>query len=149
MPRVREKVNFYPHRRSDGEGGAGKIARGMIPPGVMAARQNQSRLAFSSMMSGHDDDGQGHRLPETVEGEAAVLFRHIREFMDAAGGTPADLVQITLYVMDDAYRAAAEEQVVKMFPDPAARPAYHILNVAPSGLRNERVQAVIAASVRS
>jgi 2-iminobutanoate/2-iminopropanoate deaminase len=142
MASVRQKVNYYRQR----EGAAtGQISRGVIPPGAAAARKHHGSLVFSSMMSGHDESPE--RLPPTAEKEAEVLFQHIRDFMDVAGGTPENIVNITLYVMDDSYRATAHDQVARMFPDPSKRPAYHVVNVSPSGLRNERVQAIITASV--
>lgn len=150
MAKVRERVEFNPRRSAPvpgATGSGGQIARGTIPPGVTAARETKGRLAFSSMMSGHVDDEKGHRLPDTVDEEAVALFDHIRQFMEAAGGSPKDLLHITLYVMDDAYRPIAENQVIKMFPDETRRPTYHVVNVAPAGLRHERVQAVIAASL--
>ncbi len=42
--------------------------------------------------------------------------------------------------MDDAYRDLVEKEWSKMFPDERHQPPRHTLNVAPSGLRGERVQ---------
>lgn len=144
MASVRQKVNYYRRR---GDEATGQIARGVIPPGAKAARQAQGAIVFSSMMSGHDDSPTGNRLPATVEGEAVVLFQHISDFMEKAGGSTDDIVNLTLLVMDDSYRKVADDQMAKSFPDAARRPSYHVLNVAPSGLRNERIQAILAASV--
>lgn len=144
MATARQKVNYYRRRAEEA---TGQIARGVIPPGVKAARQAQGAIVFSSMMSGHNDSPTGNRLPTSVEEEAEVLFQHISDFMKQAGGTPDDIVNLTLYVMDDGYRQVAHDQVAKIYPDAAKRPSYHVLNVAPSGLRNERIQAVVVASV--
>ena len=148
MSSFHEPVEFV--RRPEGAAeSAGQIARGVIPPAVKVKRQAKGSLAFSSMMSGHDENARDseHRMPERVEEEAEVLFRHIRQFAEAAGGTPANIICITLYVMDDAFRPTAHNQIAKNFPDPARRPAYHVLNVAPSGLRNERIQAVVVVAL--
>ncbi len=145
-----ERVEFV--RRPEGAAEArGQIARGVIPAAVKVRRQAKGSLAFSSMMSGHDENARDpvRRMPERVEEEAEVLFRHIRQFAEAAGGTLSDIIDITLYVMDDAYRSTAHDYVAKNFADPARRPAYHVLNVAPSGLRNERIQAVVAVAIGS
>ncbi len=150
MASFRERVEFV--RRPEGAAAAGgQIARRVIPAAVKVRRQAKGSLAFSSMMSGHDENARDpeRRMPERVEEEAEVLFRHIRQFAEAAGGTLSDIVDITLYVMDDAYRSTAHDQVAKNFADPARRPAYHVLNVAPSGLRNERIQAVVAVAIGS
>ncbi len=150
MASVNERVEFV--RRPEGAAEArGQIARGVIPAAVKVRRQAKGSLAFSSMMSGHDENARDpvRRMPERVEEEAEVLFRHIRQFAEAAGGTLSDIIDITLYVMDDAYRSTAHDYVAKNFPDPARRPAYHVLNVAPSGLRNERIQAVVTMAIGS
>ena len=150
MASVNERVEFV--RRPEGAAEArGQIARGVIPAAVKVRRQAKGSLAFSSMMSGHDENARDseRRMPERVEEEAKVLFRHIRQFAEAAGGTLSDIVDITLYVMDDAYRSTAHDYVAKNFTDPARRPAYHVLNVAPSGLRNERIQAVVTMAIGS
>ncbi|MBM2811984.1 MAG: endoribonuclease [Chloroflexi bacterium] len=145
MASVRERVDFYYMRVAPDA--AGMIAQRIIPPGAMGRRQGERKLVFSSMMSGHDHSLPGRGLPEKIEREAEVLFEHIRQFMESTGGTLDDLTNINLMVMDDAYRAAAQHEVERMFPDPNKRPAYHILNVAPSGLRGERIQATIAGSI--
>ncbi len=150
MASVNERVEFV--RRPEGAAEArGQIARGVIPAAVKVRRQTKGSLAFSSMMSGHDENARDpvRRMPERVEEEAEVLFRHIRQFAEAAGGTLSDIIDITLYVMDDAYRSTAHDYVAKNFVDPARRPAYHVLNVAPSGLRNERIQAVVTMAIGS
>jgi hypothetical protein len=98
------------------------------------------------MMSGHDDQDPSHGLPDNVEKEAEILFRHIRQFVENGGGKTSDITNLTLFVMDDKYRANLETELQKMFPD-GKRPAYHVLNVAPRGLRHERVQAVTSACI--
>ena len=47
---------------------------------------------------------------------------------------------------DDKYRPNVEQELQKLFPD-GKRPPYHVLNVAPKGLRHERIQAVTTACV--
>ena len=146
MASVRVRHDYLPRRQAHTEG-SGQIARGMIPPGVRVPTK-AGTFVFSSMMSGHDDESPDHGLPKDVEREVEILFRHIRQFIEAAGGKPADIVNLTFFVMDDAYRPLVPAGLAKLCPDPTQRPAYHILNVAPSGLRGERVQAVTTACVR-
>jgi enamine deaminase RidA (YjgF/YER057c/UK114 family) len=142
---TRLRHEFMPRRESHGEG-AGQIARGNIPPAVRVPTK-AGTFIYSSMMSGHDDEDPAHALPDTVEREAEILFRHIRQFVEAADGKPTDIVNLTLFVMDDGYRPVLEQQLQKLYPDAADRPAHHILNVAPKGLRVERVQAVATACI--
>src|SRR5574341_876043 len=100
MASARERVEYV--RTPEGAApGTGQIARHVIPPAVKVRRQAKGSLAFSSMMSGHDETARDpqRRLPERVEEEAEVLFRHIRQFAEAAGGNLSDIVDISLYVM--------------------------------------------------
>jgi enamine deaminase RidA (YjgF/YER057c/UK114 family) len=143
MASVRERHDFLPRREAHQEGG-GQIAAGNIPPAVRTPRQGSQQYVFSSMMSGHDDESPEHRLPEEPQREADIMFRHIRQFVEAAGGTPADIVNLTFFTMDDAYRGMIEAGVASLG---GQAPAYHILNVAPSGLRHERFEVVVTARV--
>ena len=117
----------------------------MIPTAVKVPTK-AGTFIYSSMMSGHDDQDPKHALPATVEEEAEILFRHIRQIVESAGGKPTDIVNLTLFAMDDKYRANLETELQKLFPD-GKRPAYHVLNVSPKGLRHERVQAVTTACI--
>lgn len=139
-----QRHEFLPRREAHTEG-SGQIARQMIPPAVKVPTK-AGTFIFSSMMSGHDDEDPAHALPDTVEREAEILFRHIRQFVESAGGKPADIVNLTLYTMDDKYRPVLDTQLEKLFAS-GERPAYHVLNVAPQGLRHERVQAVTTACI--
>jgi 2-iminobutanoate/2-iminopropanoate deaminase len=68
-----------------------------------------------------------------AEAEAQVLFERIGDLVKAAGGGPENVVQLGVYVLDDAHREDINREWVKMFPDPAQRPARYILNVDPDG----------------
>src|SRR5581483_5836881 len=111
MTITRQRHEYLPRQQAHGEG-SGQIARGMIPPGVKVPTRAGTFL-YSSMMSGHDDQSPTHALPETVEQEAAILFRHISQFAEAAGGKPTDIVNLTLFVMDDAHRPVLIKEVEK------------------------------------
>lgn len=135
--------------------GGGQIARGVIPEGVKMARPGKGSLVFTSMMSGHDDDPNAkQRIPVEADREIALLFERIQNFTESAGGDLGSILNITFFVMDNAevgppadYHAIIEKEFTKTFPDPAHQPAHHTLNVAPAGLRGERVEAVLAAQV--
>jgi len=146
MASVRERYEFLPRREAHREGG-GQIANGNIPPAVIAPKQSQTRYVFSSMMSGHDDQTPDHRLPDTAQAEADIMFRHIRQFVENAGGTPSDIVNLTFFTMKDEFRPLIE-QGVDALADSSKRPTYHVVNVAPSGLRGERFEVVTTACVK-
>ncbi len=72
------------------------------------------------------------RGADVVE-DAQIMFQRIRDLVAAGGGTPNDIVDVSVYVFDDKDREAINVEWLKMFPDPADRPARHILNVSPHG----------------
>jgi enamine deaminase RidA (YjgF/YER057c/UK114 family) len=56
------------------------------------------------------------------------LFTHIRRAVEASGGTPDNILKISFWMKEPGTgRAALNEEWVKMFPDPDARPARHTL----------------------
>src|SRR4029450_4041058 len=65
-------------------------------------------------------------LPPTLEQQIANVFGYIKHDIEAAGGTGDDIVKVTFWVKDPPkHRPALNEEWVKMFPDPASRPARH------------------------
>ena len=83
-------------------------------------------------------------LPASLEQEIANVFAYIRHDVEAAGGSVDDIIKVTFWVQDPAtQRAALNGEWVKMFPDPAARPARHTLPL-PAG-SGARVQADFTA----
>jgi 2-iminobutanoate/2-iminopropanoate deaminase len=93
---------------------------------------NASRIGnvmMSSVISGVDPGTRN--VPPDMAKQVANIFTHIRAAVTAAGGTSDDIIKITFWVRDPATgRAALNDEWVKMFPDPASRPARHTL---PSG----------------
>lgn len=82
-------------------------------------------IVYSSGISGQDP--QTGQLPEDPAVQARNLFVNIRQFMELAGGSPDDIVRVTLYLTDDRYRDVLNQEWVAMFPDPEDRPARHAL----------------------
>lgn len=70
---------------------------------------------------------------DTPVGDARLLFRRIKDILDAAGATPDNLVHLGVYVLDDDDRQAINVAWGEMFPDGNQRPARYILNVDPEG----------------
>ena len=90
---------------------------------------NASRIGnmmMSSVISGVDPGTRN--LPPALAGQVTNLFTYIRRAVEAAGGTPDNIIKITFWMKDPASgRAALNDEWVKMFPDPDARPARHTL----------------------
>jgi 2-iminobutanoate/2-iminopropanoate deaminase len=61
--------------------------------------------------------------------QAKALMENIRRFMAAAGGSPEDIIRLTLYVNDKDSRRYFNEEWLNMFPDEHSRPARHALTV--------------------
>ena len=78
-------------------------------------------VVCSSLLSGRDAQTGGEHPADPNE-QAAALFRNVRAFMEQAGGTPDDIVQLTVYLRDEQYRSAINSEWLKMFPDAQDRP---------------------------
>jgi enamine deaminase RidA (YjgF/YER057c/UK114 family) len=89
-----------------------------IPSGAVVGN-----MVFSSAISGRDP--QTGTAPADPDEQAAQMFRNLRRFMEAAGGTPEDIGHLTLYLKEEKYRDAVNKAWLAMFPDAASRPARH------------------------
>ena len=90
---------------------------------------NASRIGnilMSSIMSGRDPDTG--TMPPDAEAQVVNIFKQIKLAVEAAGGTPDDILKINFWMKDPATgRKALNGEWSKMFPDAAARPARHTL----------------------
>ena len=82
-------------------------------------------IVMTGVISGKD--AKSGKLPDTLEGQCAAMFAHVREIIEAAGATPDHIIKMTVWLRDQSNRKALNEQWVKMFPDPIRRPARHAL----------------------
>jgi 2-iminobutanoate/2-iminopropanoate deaminase len=85
-------------------------------------------LLMSSIMSGRDPDTG--TMPPDVEAQVVNIFKQIKLAVEAAGGTPDDILKINFWVKDPAVgRKMLNGPWTEMFPDPASRPARHTLSL--------------------
>jgi enamine deaminase RidA (YjgF/YER057c/UK114 family) len=83
------------------------------------------RLVVSGGISGRDPkDGS---LPEGLEDQCRLMFVNVRRAIEGAGGTPDDIIKMTVWMKDRAGRSAVNKEWVAMFPDEHSRPARHTL----------------------
>jgi 2-iminobutanoate/2-iminopropanoate deaminase len=82
-------------------------------------------LIFSSAISGKDAK-TGVLSPDPDE-QAEAMFRNLRLFMETAGGTPANVGYMKVYLREEKFRDALNKAWLKMFPDEHDRPARHAL----------------------
>lgn len=96
---------------------------------------NASRIGnimMSSVISGRDPES-GSMPPELAD-QIRNIFGHIRNAMEAAGGSPDDILKITFWMNDPASgRQALNGEWEAMFPDPESRPARHTQALTESG----------------
>lgn len=81
-------------------------------------------IVMSSVIGGANPGTR--ELPATLEEQVANVFANIRHDIEAAGGSVDDIIKVTFWVKDPPQqRQALNAEWVKMFPDPASRPARH------------------------
>jgi 2-iminobutanoate/2-iminopropanoate deaminase len=68
-------------------------------------------------------DTRSDTIADTIEEQCAILFRHIRDIVDAAGGTTDDIIKMNVWLKDTSDRSALNAEWTAMFPDPENRPA--------------------------
>ncbi len=118
-----------------------------VPSGVKIPWHGQGQLVYSSLLAGRDESTSGY--PLSAEGEVAMLFRHITGFMEAAGGSVNEIIDLTVYVADEiAHARLAWQEFDRIFADPDRQPSFHVINAAPVGLKEKRFAAVVVACVK-
>jgi len=65
------------------------------------------------------------KVPDDLDAQCAAMFANVRRIIEAAGGTPDDIVKMTVWITDRALRPILNKHWVEMFPDPHSRPARH------------------------
>ncbi|MEM5436747.1 RidA family protein [Paraburkholderia diazotrophica] len=91
-----------------------------IPVGARVAN-----VLCSSAIAGKDP--ATGKLAAHPADQARLAFDNLRRFLDAGGATPADVVKVTVYVKDDSVREHINAHWFALWPDPAQRPARHIV----------------------
>jgi len=86
------------------------------------------RFLQSGVLTGRDLATR--RFPESLDEQARIVFERITELVAAAGGSPADILKVTLWVERYRDRDAINREWQAMFPDPASRPARQIIKAA-------------------
>lgn len=82
-------------------------------------------LIASSAIAGKDP--ATGELPPDAATQAAHAFANMRALLEAGGATLADVLKLTVTVHDDGVRDALNTQWLAAFPDPADRPARHVV----------------------
>jgi 2-iminobutanoate/2-iminopropanoate deaminase len=65
------------------------------------------------------------KMPEGIEAQCERMFATVRLILEAAGGSPEDVVKMTVWMKDRSQRQHLNKGWLEMFPDPHSRPARH------------------------
>jgi 2-iminobutanoate/2-iminopropanoate deaminase len=65
------------------------------------------------------------KVPEDLDQQCRQMFLNVRRVITEAGGTPDDIIKMTVWITDRALRTTLNKHLVDMFPDAASRPARH------------------------
>lgn len=74
-------------------------------------------------------------VPDDADGQVALAFANVRLVVEAAGGTVADIVKVTVFTSDKSIRPVIDKYWTEMFPEESSRPARHTLNAGQPGSR--------------
>lgn len=74
----------------------------------------------------HGRDPVTRVLADSVQEQAAMMFANVRRVIEAAGGTPDDILKVVVFAADAAQaRPALNAPWIELFPDPDDRPVRH------------------------
>jgi 2-iminobutanoate/2-iminopropanoate deaminase len=82
-----------------------------------------ANIVFSSALGG--EDPETHELPADKEAQIRNVFRTVRNVLEAAGATPANIGKVSIYVADRDDRKLINPYWLEMFPDEDDRPVRH------------------------
>lgn len=88
-------------------------------------------LLVSGGISGLDP-ATGKPAP-TLEAQCALVFRHMRSILQAAGGSPDDIIKVAVVMTDRTQRDVLNKEWLAMFPDAHSRPARHVTQTTLDG----------------
>lgn len=66
-------------------------------------------------------------VPEDLEAQTTLMFANVRRVLEAAGGSPDDIIKMTVWTRARGGKDLLNREWTAMFPDPRSRPARHSL----------------------
>ncbi|WP_180899754.1 RidA family protein [Martelella soudanensis] len=76
----------------------------------------------------HGLDPETGRTADGLDRQCELMFGHVRDIVEAAGATTADIIKMTLWMRDRGDRHVVNRHWEAMFPEPGNRPARHALH---------------------
>ena len=75
-------------------------------------------------------DSETGKVPDDLDEQSRLMFENVRRVMAAAGGSPDDIVKMTVWITDRTLRPILNKHWIEIFPDPHSRPARHTVTSA-------------------
>ncbi len=72
-------------------------------------------------------DPKTGEVPADLDRQCTLMFDNVRRVLAAAGGSPDDILKMTVWMADRSRREVLNRHWVAMFPDPHSRPARHTM----------------------
>ena len=91
-------------------------------------------VVCSSDLAGRDPDTS--KMPDEPSQQAENLFKNMKTFVEQAGGTPANIIHIALWIKEGRHEECMEainKEWLKMFPNDNDRPARNAKKWSPFG----------------
>jgi 2-iminobutanoate/2-iminopropanoate deaminase len=100
-------------------------------------------IVYSSGIMGTDPSTG--KTAETGEEQVRFAFANVAKFLVAAEVTPDDVIRMTVLLEDMNLRDFVNEEWLKMFPDPASRPARHAVSQKLNGTMLIQLEVIAVA----
>jgi 2-iminobutanoate/2-iminopropanoate deaminase len=117
-------------------------AKGMVHKNPVPAASRIGNMVFSGVILGRDP--ATGKFGTGLEEQAALVFAHMREIVEVAGGTVEDIAKVTVWMRDPNDRKILNQEWLKMFPDEASRPARHTTATDPGDEALIRIEFIAA-----
>jgi 2-iminobutanoate/2-iminopropanoate deaminase len=73
----------------------------------------------------HGVDPATHAMSVDLTAQCANVFANMKAIVEAVGGSTENIIKVTVYLRDRDNRGPLNAEWLRMFPDPATRPARH------------------------
>jgi enamine deaminase RidA (YjgF/YER057c/UK114 family) len=97
--------------------------KGFVHKNPVPAASRVGNMVFSGVILGRDE--ATGKYGADLDAQCALVFSHMRDIVEAAGGTVDDIVKVTVWMRDPTDRKILNQHWLRMFPDEQSRPARH------------------------
>jgi len=72
-------------------------------------------------------DRRTHQIPEDPALQADLMYENLAAVLEAGGANPQTVLKVTVWIKSAELRPIVNPGWLRLFPDPASRPARHVL----------------------